>query len=283
MPIIFEVFGQSGSRYVIQQVLQEKECPTRRVYLASAGKHMFVVKDIHQGNLEDLLDIYCRVGSCPYIRSLHDTVPGYSMFVYKYCTGHLLNLARKKLPLALVKRILKDALRGLAALHDQNIVHNGPEFDICDLLVGNQLWRSPEAHASGRVNTPSDMFSFGIVCVYAVTKRLIFAVDKDEIEEGSDVLAVILQRQFSYFAEEDGFNGLLKHLGDSHWCENFRVIRDSFDETHPLMPVSMWKGHNIDADFRDLIGGLTNFDPAKRITAHEALAHRWFADLGTDE
>ena len=120
-------------------------------------------------------------------------------------------------------------------------------------------------------------------CVYAVTKRLIFAVDKDEIEEGSDVLAVILQRQFSYFAEEDGFNGLLKHLGDSHWCENFRVIRDSFDETHPLMPVSMWKGHNIDADFRDLIGGLTNFDPAKRITAHEALAHRWFADLGTDE
>lgn len=41
--------------------------------------------------------------------------------------------------------------------------HLGPEFDICDLLVGNQLWRSPEAHASGRVNTPSDMFSFGIV------------------------------------------------------------------------------------------------------------------------
>lgn len=34
MPTISEVVGQSGSRYVIQQVLQEKERPTRRVYLA---------------------------------------------------------------------------------------------------------------------------------------------------------------------------------------------------------------------------------------------------------
>lgn len=178
---------------------------------------MFIVKDIHECNLEDLLDICRRVGSCPYIRLLHDTVPGHSMFVYKYLKGHLLSLARKYLPLALVKRILKDSLRGLAALHDQDIVRNGKssepllcirifgnneyaidvkannividweegcdgikiaevqltdledslhlgtEFDICDLLVGNQIWRSPEAHAKARVNKPSDMFSFGIV------------------------------------------------------------------------------------------------------------------------
>ena len=43
------------------------------------------------------------------------------------------------------------------------ILKMGSEFDICDLLVGNQMWRSPEAYVSGRVNTPSDMFSFGIV------------------------------------------------------------------------------------------------------------------------
>ena len=34
LPTISEVVGLTGSRYVIQQVLQEKECPTRRVYLA---------------------------------------------------------------------------------------------------------------------------------------------------------------------------------------------------------------------------------------------------------
>ena len=47
------------------------------------------------------------------------------MFVYKYFTGHLLSLAQKDMPLVLTKRILKDTLRGLAALHDQHIVHAG--------------------------------------------------------------------------------------------------------------------------------------------------------------
>lgn len=40
-------------------------------------------------------------------------------------TDHLLNLAQEDLPLPLTKRILKDTLQGLAALHDQNIVHTG--------------------------------------------------------------------------------------------------------------------------------------------------------------
>lgn len=100
---------------------------------------MFIVKDVHQCNFEYLLAIYRRVGSCPYIRLLHDTVLEQSMFVYKYFTGHLLSLAKKDLPIALTKRILKDTLRGLAALHDQNIVHNGTSSEplLCIRILGN--------------------------------------------------------------------------------------------------------------------------------------------------
>jgi hypothetical protein len=47
------------------------------------------------------------------------------MFVYKYLNGHLLSLAQKNLALQATKRILKYALQGLAALHDQDIVHTG--------------------------------------------------------------------------------------------------------------------------------------------------------------
>jgi hypothetical protein len=47
------------------------------------------------------------------------------MFVYKYFTDDLLSLARMDLPIAHTKRILKDTLRGLATLHDQNIIHTG--------------------------------------------------------------------------------------------------------------------------------------------------------------
>lgn len=38
-----------------------------------------------------------------------------------------------------------------------------PRSNIVGKPVGNWMWRSPEAHAQGRVNKPSDIFSFGIV------------------------------------------------------------------------------------------------------------------------
>lgn len=105
-------------------------------------------------------------------------------------------------------------------------------------------------------------------------KRVIFAIDEEKVDEGANVLPEILQRQISYFADEDGLNALLRHLGGSRWCQVLQDLRDSFDESHPRKPFSQWE--DIDADFADLTGGLTNFDPAKRLTAHEALAHTWF-------
>jgi len=36
----------------------------------------------------------------------------------------------KEVPVLLKKRILKDTLRGLAALHEQNVVHNGKLYSL---------------------------------------------------------------------------------------------------------------------------------------------------------
>jgi hypothetical protein len=47
------------------------------------------------------------------------------MFVPEHFTDHLLTLAQKDLPLMVIKRVLRDALTGLAELHDQDIVHTG--------------------------------------------------------------------------------------------------------------------------------------------------------------
>ncbi|KAK4983981.1 hypothetical protein LTR50_006891 [Elasticomyces elasticus] len=305
-----QLVGQSGRCYLIERVLQEKKFPLRRVYLATAENQKFILKDVPPSSFKYLQDMYHGLRSCPYLRLLEDTVPEHSMFVYRYFTDDLLSLAQKDLPIALTKRILKDTLRGLAALHDQNIVHTDvkannilveleedhhemlikqvqladiedaahvpPSCDIVGRQVGNWLWRSPEAHAQGRVNKPSDVFSFGVVCIYAVLKRVIFAVDDEELADGEEPLSVVLERQISYFADEDGLNGLLKHLGDSPWCEVLEVIRDGFNKTNPRKPFSLWK--NVDPNFKGLISGLTNFNPAKRLTAQEALAHRWFRD-----
>lgn len=47
------------------------------------------------------------------------------MFVFQYFDDHLLRLAQKDLPIVVTKRILKDALRGIAELHDLDVVHTG--------------------------------------------------------------------------------------------------------------------------------------------------------------
>lgn len=45
---------------------------------------------------------------------------------------------------------------------------------------------------------------------------------------------------------------------------------------HSYKPFSEWP--NIaDDNFKDIILKMTNLDPRKRVTAREALKHRWFA------
>jgi serine/threonine protein kinase len=135
----------------------------------------------------------------PYVRIADDTIPGESMFAYKYLQDHLLSFVLEELPLSMMKRVLRDALRGVAAMHEKGIVHTdikannilvewneqrkGGEIvveqvkiaDIEDaayvpedsVIRGQQLenctWRSSEAHASTDIHTLSDVFSFGLV------------------------------------------------------------------------------------------------------------------------
>lgn len=110
--------------------------------------------------------------------------------------------------------------------------------------------------------------------MYAVHKRIIFAVQEDELEEGIDPLAVVIERQISYFADEDGLNGFLKWLGDNPWVRVFEVTRDGFNKETPRKPFAFWKG--VDDDFKSLVCAMTCFDPGNRITARQALVHKWF-------
>lgn len=182
-----------------------------------------------------------------------------------------------------------------------------PGTAIMGSQVGNQLWRSPEAHAQGPVDSSSNIFSFGIVvrllqpplppfpqifivetnvssqCIYAILRTIIFAPSTEELEDPDmEPLSIILERQLSYFAEPDTFDAILHHLGpESPWCEVFNAVRSGFNDPNPRKPFRLWKGEKpgFDQDFKDLVGGMTNFDPAMRITAREALAHKWFANV----
>lgn len=45
----------------------------------------------------------------------------------------------------------------------EDAVYIPPGSSMLGKQAGNWMWRSPEAHARGRVNKPSDIFSFALV------------------------------------------------------------------------------------------------------------------------
>lgn len=94
------------------------------IFCARCGTHNFVVKTI-LADFQYYQDMQRSLRGSHYLRLSEDTIPERSMLVYRYLNDHLLSLAQKELPLLLAKRILKDALRGLAELHSQDIVHTG--------------------------------------------------------------------------------------------------------------------------------------------------------------
>lgn len=49
----------------------------------------------------------------------------------------------------------------LADLEDS--AHCPPPGNLIGAQLGNWMWRSPEAHAAGPMNKPSDIFAFAIV------------------------------------------------------------------------------------------------------------------------
>jgi serine/threonine protein kinase len=111
-------------------------------------------------------------------------------------------------------------------------------------------------------------------CIYAVHKRIVFSVDESELAEGEEILAHVFEKQISYFADAEGIQAFLELIRESRWVEVFRVIRDGFNKENPRRPFALWAG--VDPGLQDLVCRMTNFDPAKRITAREALAHEWF-------
>lgn len=287
-----------------------------------------MLKSVQTTEFRYFKDMFEDLQSSPHVRVPSDIIPEHSMFAYKYLRDHLLSFFQRDVPLPITKRILRDVLHGITALHDKSIVHTDIKPDnilvdwketgdditveqvqiadiesgayvpegstIKGLQVGNWMWRSPEAHMFGPMNKSTDMFSFGLVvslmylqtildltlnaqCIFAATKEFVLAVDRKQIPEDVQLEDAVMQRIISYFADLDGVRGLVDYYGDTHWAHYVAMVANEFSEDNPRRPFDTRRG--LDCDFKDLIMRLMSVDPRKRLTAKEALAHEWFAEV----
>lgn len=123
----------------------------------------------------------------------------------------------------------------------------------------------------------SDVYSFGIVAIYVVLKKMVFWPGEEAAtctSTDGEAWRSILYNHISYFGDWPGFRGLLMHLGEEN--EYVERLLALLPEVKPKKPFSLWEP--VDPEFRDLILKMTSLDPAKRITAREAPKKPWFRE-----
>ncbi|AEO71048.1 uncharacterized protein THITE_2123010 [Thermothielavioides terrestris NRRL 8126] len=317
LPVGSKLKSSLGKSYVIDEVLSERPAAGRIwcVYHAIHEGSQFILKDIIPGDLDYILSLQKHVEHSPHIRTAVDSIPERHILVFPYLEKGLLHVDIAALSSTAKKAIIRDALAGLADLHDQHIIHtdikptnimmdsfkrnNGDlawrNVQITDLeaavvlppkakgltdrLSGNHFWRSPEAWARGIQNTPSDIYSFAIVAIFAWTGRMVFFSDEANRASPEQQADLILRRHLSFFASEmEDFEGFIAYHGgdDNPFVKRLKELLCTFSEKEPRLPFGRWQ--QVDPQFRDLICKMTCMDPLRRITAREALQHPWFAE-----
>ncbi|PIG85730.1 calcium/calmodulin dependent protein kinase [Aspergillus arachidicola] len=302
--------GPTGSRYQFKQLIQERP---------HVGQDQFILKDTPKDIFSNFNEkIRSQLVESPYIRLPWDNIPDERILVYRYLTDDFLNLVREGIPIHIRKQLLKASLRGIAELHDRQIVHldikpdnimvdrcNAQDETIIEhvqiidlenavhlpkgrcikgMLAGNDNWRSPEANFKDELNKLTDMFSIAIVVMYLCNSWcVIFGPDDDfRKHEAQGVLPALirLQRQVSYFGDQEKLSELVKHISDDGIsCQGLQMLWEEIQEDHiPYRLFSEWQDVS-DPVFKDFILGLTSLDPHKRLMARQALDHPWLANF----
>lgn len=183
--------------------------------------------------------------------------------------GSLLDLARHSgapLPMARVRRALRDVLSALQALHARGIAHRDVKLEnvlldsdgaaaLADFGLADRVPRGGFARAAGtrytqapevgvaRYGTQADMWSAGVVLLVLLVRAVPFA---DDVARDK-----LLARMRAL--DSAGGDPLTALLGSRRRSQ---------------APPALLH----------LLRGLLAIDPAKRLTAKQALAHPWFAE-----
>lgn len=83
------------------------------------------MKHMIKGELEYQMQLQKLVSSSPNVRTVVDTNHEFEIFIYPFLIGDLLRFSQRKLATEARKDILCSTLRGLADLHERDILHNG--------------------------------------------------------------------------------------------------------------------------------------------------------------
>ncbi|KAM5489202.1 hypothetical protein MaudMau93_003699 [Microsporum audouinii] len=299
---------------------QHPKRPDLNVYLARSENQDFVLKRVSDSMFEQSLELKLEFPGAHHLRMHVDDNVTERVLVYKYLNDDLLSLVKHNPSMSLQARkwILQELGKSLKELHAKNWIHidvkpdnvmvdyswdkDGqlrPErvmlsdFD-CSLKLkdkkllrlpkgiklGNTMWRSPEGQTGQGIGKASDVFSYGLVCLFTTTSVETLHPDFEQLRrDGIEPELEVMGRLISYFGPVPA--ELVAHIQDDDWGKVMMVISDSTMDGGPVGPGRFigWKEKdypNLDSEAKRMLLRIFNLDPAKRPTIEEILEDPWW-------
>ncbi|CRK16643.1 hypothetical protein BN1708_002900 [Verticillium longisporum] len=311
--MVCSLAGQSGRIYTQGKMLQRHVDPQFSIQKAESDNTPYIVKRIPRPFYDKFLRLSADLPPSKRLRLHIDCNPEENALIYPYFNGTLLDLIRDDPGLRSTPRvkILRHVAEAIQELHAKDWIHidvkpdnilvnwtsdaqNNKtvtdavlgDFDVAHKLapgdsrqtpyaIGNVMWRSPEGQTGRGVTKASDIFSFGLVCIYTLGGGELLLLNDYEALEAAGIMPEheILTRHFAYFGPAPP--GLLDQVGNETLCEALkrasRIAEISLRD-QPNLSIEDW-GNELGPRGKDMISGMTNPDPAARLTIEQILAH----------
>ncbi|KAM5476925.1 hypothetical protein MauCBS54593_000196 [Microsporum audouinii] len=294
--------------------------PDLNVYLARSENQNFVLKRVSNSIFDLSLDLKQEFPESRRLRVHIDESEEEKVLIYEYFSDNLLSFIKKNpsLPIEARKWILRELGQSLKEFHAKNWIHIDvkpdnvminytqdkqgqplPERVVlgdldCSLKMkgdkllrlpegiklGNVMWRSPEAQTGQGIGKPSDVFSYGLVCLFTTTGVETLHPDFEQLRKDEvDPELEIMGRLIAFFGPVP--DELVTHVQHEEWGRVMTVLSESTMDGGPVGPgrFAKWDEKeypNLDSEAKRMLLRLMNLGPSKRATMEEILEDPWW-------
>ncbi|KAM5485051.1 hypothetical protein MaudMau93_005590 [Microsporum audouinii] len=284
--------GRSGREYVRDKILKHNpKRPDLNVYLARSENQNFVLKRVSNSIFDLSLDLKQEFPESRRLRVHIDESEEEKVLIYEYFSDNLLSFIKKnpnvkpdnvminytqdKQGQPLPERVVLGDLDCSLKMKGDKLLRL-PE----GIKLGNVMWRSPEAQTGQGIGKPSDVFSYGLVCLFTTTGVETLHPDFEQLRKDEvDPELEIMGRLIAFFGPVP--DELVIHVQHEEWGRVMTVLSESTMDGGPVGPgrFAKWDEKeypNLDSEAKRMLLRLMNLGPSKRATMEEILEDPWW-------
>lgn len=240
----------------------------------TALREVRLLLELKHPNVVELVDVFALADSMN--------------MVMEFCPfdlGHVIERKTVLLTEEQIKAYIKMSFTGLLAIHERWVLHRDIKPD--NLLVGmDRQVKVADLGLAATFGEPDTEDSYKVVTLPYRAPELLFGareygVGVDTWAMGCVMAEMMIRRIFLPGAnEEDQLAKIFYYFGtptEKEWPKMASLHKFVLFENKPPRPLKEVFGAAYSADALDLVAALLRVNPANRLSAKDALQHRWFS------